>query len=107
LIISKNIFDEVARVLAYPKITKALDRKGVTIDLLKAFLNNLARTASITPGKLKVDVIKTDPSDNMILECAIEGTADYIVSGDQHLLELGIYKNIQIITPGFFLTIFK
>ena len=43
----------------------------------------------------------------MYLACAVEGEADYIVSGDQHLLKLGAFKGIQIITPAQFLNILE
>ena len=46
-----------------------------------------------------------DPEDNMVLECAIEGEAQYIVSGDKHLLELKEYRGIRIIRAGDFLNL--
>ena len=48
-----------------------------------------------------------DPKDNIILECAVEGNADYIVSGDQHLLKLKQFKGIKIITAKEFLDLAK
>ncbi len=51
----------------------------------------------------RIDTIKVDPSDNAFLECAVDGRADYIVSGDRHLLGLGTYRGIQIISPREFL----
>ena len=44
----------------------------------------------------KVDVVKEDPDDNAIIECAIAGKADYIITGDNDLLELKEYKWIKI-----------
>ena len=41
-----------------------------------------------------IDIIKNDPDDNIILACALKARADYIVSGDKHL--------IQIVTPMIF-----
>jgi putative PIN family toxin of toxin-antitoxin system len=58
----------------------------------------------VTP-KEKVEVIKEDPGDNKFLDCAVAGKADYIVSGDQHLLELKDYKGIKIVTPSELLKI--
>ncbi len=48
---------------------------------------------------IKVDVIKSDPDDNKILECTIACGASYIVSGNSHLLELREYGSIKIINP--------
>ncbi|MEK7161165.1 MAG: putative toxin-antitoxin system toxin component, PIN family [Patescibacteria group bacterium] len=51
----------------------------------------------------RVNIIKTDPSDNIFLDCALASGADFIVSGDNHLLELRQYKNITILAPAIFL----
>jgi uncharacterized protein len=48
-------------------------------------------------------VIKDDPDDDRVLECAIAGRADYIVSGDRHLLKLGSYKGIHILSVREFI----
>ena len=45
----------------------------------------------------------TDDPDNRILECAVAGQADFIVSGDHHLLDLENYQGIKIVTPARFL----
>jgi hypothetical protein len=61
--------------------------------------------ATVTPGKRRVRVVQEDPSDNMVLECALEGEADFIVSGDGHLLDLGTFQGIPIVNPAVFLKI--
>jgi uncharacterized protein len=60
-------------------------------------LAELAEPALIPP------VIADDPDDDAVLACAIAVTADAIVSGDHHLLELGEYQKIPICTPAQFL----
>ncbi|MGH9350638.1 MAG: putative toxin-antitoxin system toxin component, PIN family, partial [Terriglobia bacterium] len=52
---------------------------------------------------LDLDVVKDDPDDNRVLECAWAGRADYVVSGDRHLLGLASYEGIPIITVRRFL----
>ncbi|MDI6793639.1 MAG: putative toxin-antitoxin system toxin component, PIN family, partial [bacterium] len=47
--------------------------------------------------------LSRDIKDNMVIECAIEGGADYIVSGDPDLKVLKEYQEIQIVSPGEFL----
>ena len=47
----------------------------------------------------KVDVVKEDPDDNVIIECAIESNSKYIITYDKHLLKLGEYQGIRIIRP--------
>jgi len=67
-------------------------------------LKTLTKAAAeiITP-KIVIDVIKEDPPDNRILECAVEGRADLIVSGDRHLRRLKNYQGIPIVRPVDFL----
>ena len=60
---------------------------------------------SLNP-KIRLAVIKDD-SDNRILECAVEGKADYIVSGDHHLTDLNTYQEVKIIKPLDFLEIYN
>jgi predicted nucleic acid-binding protein len=55
--------------------------------------------AEVTTGKYKVEVVSADADDNKFLECALEGQADLIVSGDQHLKDLKIFQGIEIISP--------
>lgn len=60
-------------------------------------------TKVVSPKK-HIQVIKTDPSDNRILECAKEAGVDYIVSGDiKHLLSLHYFENIPILSAKQFL----
>lgn len=49
------------------------------------------------------DAIREDPTDNNIVACALEGKADFIVSGDKHLLRLKEYEGIAILRPIEFL----
>ena len=59
-------------------------------------------TNRVTPAQT-LDVIKEDPPDNRILECAVEAGSDYIVTWDKDLLRLGSYGNIRIIRAADFL----
>jgi predicted nucleic acid-binding protein len=52
--------------------------------------------------KTRVAVIVDEP-DNRILECALEGQADFIISGDHHLTDLRNYQGIKIVDPATFL----
>ena len=54
---------------------------------------------------LKIDWLKDDPADNRYLECAVEGAADFLVSGDQLLLTLSAYQGVTILTPRAFLEV--
>jgi Predicted nucleic acid-binding protein, contains PIN domain len=74
---------------------------------LQAFLGDLAHIAIMTPGILTLTVITEDPPDDRYLECAVEGEADYIVSGDQLLLRLSAHQGIPILTPRAFLEVLQ
>ena len=50
----------------------------------------------VTPES-RLDVVKDDPSDNKILECAYDGDAGFVVSGDGHLLNLDVFEGIPIV----------
>jgi len=52
---------------------------------------------------ISLHVIEDDPDDDRVLECAIQGRADFIVTGDRHLLKLNTYKGIPILTVRQFL----
>lgn len=54
---------------------------------------------------LNLNIVKADPKDNKIIECAVVGKADYVVSGDKHLLDIKEYDKIKIISPKEFLEI--
>ena len=60
----------------------------------------MART--VTPA-VQLDIIKEDPPDNRILECAVAAGSDYLVTGDKDLLRLGRYDSIRILTVSEFL----
>jgi putative PIN family toxin of toxin-antitoxin system len=68
-------------------------------------LMRLLAGANITlvEPELRLRVIKEDLSDNRLIECAVAGGADYIVSQDRHLLRVGRYNGIQILTAHDFL----
>jgi hypothetical protein len=100
LLISDAILDEIGRVLRYPKI---VNRHLWTETEIDRFLYSLASVAIKTPGSLTLNVIIDDPSDNRYLECAVEGSADVIVSGDRDLLALHTYQGIAIVRPSAFL----
>jgi len=52
-----------------------------------------------------LDAVPRDPEDNMVLECAIAGKAQYIVTGDKDLLVLKTFRGIQIVRASDFLNV--
>ena len=93
LIVSDEIIAETERILE-DKFTWPRHN----IDKFKRRLSDISE--NIKPG-IKLDIIKERESDNRILECAVYGDANLIVSGDKHLLKLKSYKNIPIVRPKY------
>jgi putative PIN family toxin of toxin-antitoxin system len=83
LLISDSIMKEIEDVLHRDKIYK---KYHLTEDRIKRALKVLELYTVKIPQKTTISVIKDDPSDNHVIECAVDGNADYIVSGDRHLL---------------------
>jgi uncharacterized protein len=63
----------------------------------------LESAALVIEPNLTLTVITDDPDDDRVLECAVAGRVDYIVSGDRHLLKLGSYQGISIVTAREFM----
>jgi len=102
LVISPKIIKEAEKVLSYPKLVKLLKKRDVSPETIKALLDKIQVIGIMTYDSLLVDAIRDDPSDNIILACAVEGEADFIISGDHHLTDLKTYQGIIIIDPATF-----
>ncbi|TKJ26501.1 MAG: putative toxin-antitoxin system toxin component, PIN family [Hadesarchaea archaeon B3_Hades] len=66
-------------------------------------IQSLFMNASKVKPIQKVFMVKEDPEDNKFLECALEGEADYLITSDRHLLELGEFAQTKICKPTQFL----
>jgi putative PIN family toxin of toxin-antitoxin system len=63
----------------------------------------LEGSAELADPDFQLNAVPDDPDDNRVLECAVAGKADFIVSGDRHLLRIGDYEGIAIVTVRQFL----
>lgn len=100
--VSAPLLDEVKRVMGYEKVKKYLKLTPKEINRLVSGW----RTAAIyVESEQELAVIEEDPDDNRFLECAIAAEADYIVSGDHHLLDLSEYQGIEILPPAGFVVL--
>ncbi|MGA3242836.1 MAG: putative toxin-antitoxin system toxin component, PIN family [Bryobacteraceae bacterium] len=95
LTVSEAILDEMAGVLA-----RKFNWQPEEIAAGRKWITEMART--VKPA-VRLDIIKEDPPDNRILECASAAGSDYIVSGDKDLLRLGRYDSIRIVRVAEFL----
>ena len=102
--ISEDIIAEINQVLAYPKIEKIYRPTGThKQDLIEQVL----KIAKFTEVTTRVEVIREHLADNKFLDCALAAKADYIISGDKHLLRVVTYKKIVISTVSDFLKSLK
>lgn len=93
---SQAMIDEVLRVLAYPKFN--LSPKEVEFLLYEEILPWF----EIVEAAVGRPFIEDDPSDDMFLWCALDGRADWIISGDEHILKLSDF-DIPRVPPRHFL----
>lgn len=103
ILISENILSEIVDVLnKESKFKKYILNLKLSIEeILRAVLS----ISNLIETKAKLDIIKADPKDNIILEVALDGKAEYIISYDSHLLNMIEFRSIKIISPGEFLKI--
>lgn len=105
LVTSRSIISEIKRVLDSPGIREKYSLGRNEIEKLILMLKS---DAIVVPGLSPVaGAIPEDPTDEMFLAAALDATADLIVSGDRHLLQLGEYRGIPISTVRQFLELLE
>jgi putative PIN family toxin of toxin-antitoxin system len=102
LIVSREIIAEVERAFSKPYFRARLSDEQIARAL--RLLRRRPRLVRITS---QVQGIVSDPDDDIVLAAALSGSANYLVSGDQALIELGSYKEVEIKTPRDFLDILQ
>jgi uncharacterized protein len=100
LIVSHEIVREYIEVLRRPKLRLLSSH----IDAVAAFV--LQRAEFVTPTT-QVTIVTADPDDNKFLEAAVAGQAEYLVSGDHHLLDFGAHQGIRIVTAREFIDLLQ
>jgi putative PIN family toxin of toxin-antitoxin system len=97
LIVSEATVTEFRETLQkYP------DRFGLTDEEIRTEVETLQYFAEFVDPDEEVNAVEDDPDDDKFLEAAVAGNAQYLVSGDQHLLTLDSFRDIEIITPRTF-----
>lgn len=98
LVLSDAIMTELAKVLRSDKFRWPEEEIAKARRQIARFTERVAPTETL-------DIVKADPPDNRILECAAEAQADYIVSGDKHLLRLKQFGNAPIVKVADFMAL--
>ncbi len=96
IVISKDILTEIESILK----EKFRWSKKQVVEAM-SYIKDIS---TVIKPDVTLSVVKKDPSDNKIIECAVASNAGYIVTGDKkHLLPLKKFNNIKILNPAEFL----
>ena len=98
VLISKGIFDEYMEVIHR--------FKKISIGRRQKLLEQIKDKGVWVEVREEIDLIKQDPEDDKFLECAVSGDADFIISGDRHLLSLQNFRDIPIVKAVDFIKSF-
>jgi putative PIN family toxin of toxin-antitoxin system len=99
MLISSQILEEFMNVLQ--------NKFGFSQDITELSASEIKEISTLVMPTQRLNVIKEKDADNRVLECAVEGKAQYIVTGDtKHLQPLKEYKGIRILSPAQFGEIF-
>ncbi len=97
------ILSSLPIIAEYQKVLKR-DFEYSDEDIVKTMEKVLSFITIIKPTK-KVDIVKEEPEDNKIVECALASKSSYIITYDNHLLKFGKIGETEIITPEWALKI--
>jgi putative PIN family toxin of toxin-antitoxin system len=93
--ISSHIIKEINNVLQRDFEVSDKKRQKMISIIIKNF--------QMVEPKEKIKIIKDDPDDDKIIECAVESKSDFIVTQDKHLLKIKKFRNIKVLNPEEFL----
>ena len=91
VILTSHMLAELADILTR-------DKFKIRNSQVNRFLSSLVRTCKIVPDKPRFKVVFEDPDDDVVLNAAYAGKANYVVTGDKHLLALDQFKKTRIVT---------
>lgn len=86
---------------------KVQKRYQLTDEMISAYLLTVRLDSELIEVTQQVNAVERDPDDNRVLACAIQAGADYVVSGDPHLVDLVTYQGIPILVPSAFLAVLE
>lgn len=101
VLVSQPIIEEILRVMAYPRLQKYKRLRESRLE----FVTLLSEQAIWIEPTENLDVVSEDEDDNRYVECAVSGGAQYIISGDPHLLGVGEFRGIRLISPNDFIAL--
>ena len=104
LVTSNAIVEEISRVLHLPRIQV---KYHLAESDIQAFVLTLIHKCNCVSGELALKGVAPDPGDDKIISCAIEGEAQFIVTGDKALQQLKEYQGIKVINAEQFIGVLR
>jgi len=104
ILTSEEIIAEISQVLNYPKLKNTYQAEGLRN---KDLIENVMKIAKFVKVTKNLNVVVEHPADDKFVECASAAGADYIVSGDKHLLKVTCYRKTQIVSVNEFIQLIK
>lgn len=104
IVVSAALLSEYQRVLNYPHLRP---RHRLSSADIEQVMDRFRTKGLLVSTEKPARVVPADPDDDVVIACAVAGDADYIVSGDRHLLEIGVHAGIRILLPAVFLVLLE
>ncbi|MBS7653246.1 putative toxin-antitoxin system toxin component, PIN family [Candidatus Bathyarchaeota archaeon] len=104
ILASEEIVGEISQVLNYPRLRNVYKAAGL---LYKDLIETVLKIVKFVEVTMHINIVMEHPADDKFIECALAAGADYIVSGYKHLLKIGGYRKIRILSVTEFLKIIK
>jgi putative PIN family toxin of toxin-antitoxin system len=101
LVTSAALIEEVTRILFSPRLAHRLTWSSADRHVFPRELNH---SAIVVEPARRIEVCR-DPDDNRVIEAAVAGGANYIVTGDADLLALASFEGIEVVTPARFIAV--
>ena len=103
LVVSEPILREYEDVLKYDKLRKL---HKLTNEQISQLIEDISTIAILVEPEVELLVVRGDADDNMLFECALDGDAEFIISGDALVQSIKEYQGIRVLSPSLFLALF-
>jgi len=101
LVTSLTLYKELSRVLSEPEF------EFIPVYEKEELMRVIIEVSDVVEPNFRVRVVRDDDADNRVIECALAGNVDFIVTGDKHLLKIRNIGDVKIVTCYEMLRILK